>query len=458
MSFSTVYLSHLYDLSKKPLSEEDKVQIRRCLIDYLGVTFAGSRILQRKALAWLELLGEKCGTVPLPGNFPKTTLGSAVYLHGMFSHVAELDDGERFAMMHPGAPVLSALIPCWFHFGFSTQTFEKSVLVGYEASVLLSRMMQPELKQRFYHSTGITGTIGAAVALGLALEFTEKQLADLLSCACTASSGMLKIIRGNSELKPLNVSFAAQAALNAALSVKAGFKGIPNVMDGKDGFFKMFSGKIPNEANYTFSKEKRAIHDIYVKPYASCRHCHAPVEAALKLRNDPGSDKVFKHIRKIEVETYALAINGHDHTRVESESAAKMSIPYCVASALVTGSGFMDCFTTENLNSESIQMLTRRVTVIENKEMTFKSPEVRAARVRISFLNSGEEESALVLHPKGEPENPVSTPELMEKSVYLLKFAGIDENRSKNALQKILHDLSPEHFFALYQGDLLKGA
>ena len=56
-------------------------------------------------------------------------------------------------------------------------------------------------------------------------------------------------------------------------------------------------------------REYFEIERIYVKPYASCRHSHSAVEAAIKLH-----ENIDVHgIDSVEVNTYKLGVKGHDH-------------------------------------------------------------------------------------------------------------------------------------------------
>jgi 2-methylcitrate dehydratase PrpD len=70
-----------------------------------------------------------------------------------------------------------------------------------------------------------------------------------------------------------------------------------------------------------------AIEKSYTKPYAACRYCHPAIEAAIKL----GKTVDTKKIQEIFVNTYDLAVSGHEHTDIKGSGSARMSIPYGVA-------------------------------------------------------------------------------------------------------------------------------
>ena len=180
-----------------------------------------------------------------------------------------------------------------------------------------------------------------------------------------------------------------------------------DILGGKRGFFKLFGGEDKLEEvlseNSFFEIER-----IYVKPYAACRHCHPAIEAALSLRDKINLDE----IKAIDVYTYRLAIKGHDHKSFDSESSAKLSIPYCVAVSLITGRCGISEF--KFFADKRVCELAKKVNVIEDPLLTNGSKSQRAARVSIISKN-GNETSLTIENPKGDPENPMSLDELIAK-------------------------------------------
>src|SRR5690606_35669548 len=77
-----------------------------------------------------------------------------------------------------------------------------------------------------------------------------------------------------------------------------------------------------------------AVTQCYLKPYASCRHIHGPVEMLLALRAEHGLRA--DDIESIHVHTYAVAA-AHGTPGWSEMTTAQMSMPYALAAALVRG-------------------------------------------------------------------------------------------------------------------------
>ena len=417
-------------LSERQVKNEELHQLKRCMLDWVGVSFAGASLLKDKIQPILSIASAgPCSTFLTD---KRLDLHSASFLNGYAAHVLELDDGHRFGMLHLEAPLFSALWAVAQQEGFDFEHFVKGVLVGYQTTVQLARRIQPEHKKHGYHGTGTCGTVGIACAVAAALDFNNKQMESTIGAAVTRAAGLLSALDPPSELKPYNVAGAVEAGIMSVYTARCGFESQADPIDGKRGFFKTYARGKDVETLASFN-DRSEIMNIYFKPYASCRHCHAPVECSLKLKERYGIDA--KDIQEVIVDTYRLAIDGHNHIDIPTSSSAKMSIPYCVAASLVKAEGGMDVFEEEVVSDKQIQSLTRKVQVHEDEVMTSLTPGKRGARVTVKTIH-GQEYSVEVDNPLGEPEHPMSDVVLETKYYDLMGFAKVDKSRAQE-----LHDM-----------------
>lgn len=391
------------------------------LLDYLGVSLAGSRMIRDKGNSLLDALGNTSGPCTVIGFQRRTSMLQAALLNGLSSHVAELDDGERFAMLHPGAPVISALLAVAEARGLTGRELILGMVVGYEATVRTGRAMQPAIKEAGYHATGICGTLGTAVGVAAALGYSREQLKSALSAAATGAAGILEVIDDGSLLKPYNAAHAALEGLTAALVGGAGFTGPLDALGGKRGLIATLTDRFDPAKLERQSGECLRIENAYVKPYAACRHCHPAVDTALNIIRDEAFDP--RNVQAVEVKTYHWAVGGHDHSDIQGVSSAKMSTPYSVAVALLYGKAGLNEFMPEKLADPAVQALTHKVRVIADAELTSLFPAQRAASTEI-VLNNGQRFANRVDLPKGEPEYPLSEAELRAKFTELAMYGG----------------------------------
>ena len=423
MNITDEFLSILGELSQRIISVDELHQVERCLLDYVGVTYAGRKQIGDKLLEFEELGRE--GNCSVIATEKRKDLLTAAMMNGIAAHVIELDDGHRVGAPHLEAVIISAMIGIAQKEHISFERFIKGILLGYEATIRLSTTMQPSLKLKGFHATGVCGTIGAACGVGYAIGLSDEQMKGAISAAASSAAGILQVLDDNSELKPYNVANAIQSGITAAYMGKCGFRGPDDVLGGKRGYLQAYSDQINME--YLLGRtDKPAIFQIYVKPFASCRHSHPAVECALNIRSKHQFD--CDAVTDIEIQTYKLGIFAHDSTDVTSVSAAKMSTPYSVAATLIIGTCGMEAFSEEAINRQEIKALTQKVRVVENEQLTKACPGKRGAIVTIR-LRDGQTFTDTVENPLGEPENNITDEQLEEKFHSLMMFSEVSEQR-----------------------------
>lgn len=379
-------------------------QARRVLLDYLGVLVGGKKYLEEKHPELLK------------------SAPSEVFLNGFAAHVLELDDGHRHGMIHLGASIVTAVLNTTGKEALKSDDVLRGIVMGYEVAVRCARALQPGHKERGYHVSGTCGTIGSAMGIAFACGYNKKQLKSTLACAVSSAAGVLEIQEQASELKPYNVGRAAMAGVEAAQVGKLALPGPDDILGGKRGFLAALTDTPKPEFLTDFISDEYCIEGIYQKIHAACRHCHPAIDATIDMRNDLNLKP--DQIEKIKVYTYKLAVGSHDHTQIMGISSAKLSTPYAVALAIVKGScGYAD-YNEDNLDDYWIKNLTRKVSVIEDENLTAQSPAIRGARVTL-FLKNGKEYGAPCFYPKGEPEHPLTQEELEGKFRGLAMYGGL---------------------------------
>lgn len=432
-NLTDILVDDLFDLTNEAIPEPVLLQTKTCVLDFLGVALAGESLAGEKCKRYLDLFDSKQSEATVIGYNRKASLHNAAFVNGYNAHIAELDDGHRYCNVHLGATVIPAALAVAEYENLEWGDLLRGVVIGYEAAIRLGRAIQPSHKNLGFHVSGTCGTIGAAMGISAALKFSKAQMKDAISSAVANASGILEVIEDDSELKPYNIGRASLDGLTAAYVARAGIKGPNDVVGGKRGFFALMSetndpSSLNRDPNGVYGIEM-----IYRKPYAACRHCHAPIEAAINLKEK--HNIISSDIEAINVSTYLLAVKGHDHINIQGITSAKMSIPYSVAVAFETGKAGLNEFLPEYIDNKKISALTKKVKVIEDNELSALVPEKRAAIVEI-ITKSGKSYIERADYPKGEPENPMSVGDVEQKFISMATYAGKTETEAKGMIQK----------------------
>lgn len=436
MNITDQFVNNVISFSKRTFSEEVLHHARKCYLDYLGCVLAGAKTNSDK-LVELENSGLlSSGDCTVLGTEKKFSFRDSGYINGFNAHSMELDDGHRYAMLHIEAPLFSAMTALYEKEHLTAEAFYKGIIVGYEVTVRVSRALQPWHKVRGFHSTGTCATIGVAMAAAMALNFDFDQTKSALSAAASSAAGLLEMLSDDSELKPYNVGRAVMDGLTAAYIGKCGYIPPVDILGGKRGFLNVMSDTQNIEFLETFDeKDPPSILGNFFKPYPACRHCHSTIDAALQIARENSIDP--KEIEKIRIGVYKLALTGHDHTDVKTTKSAMMSIPYGAVVSLVKKDAGLPQFDENVVLSPNIQYLLQKVEIEEDAELTNLLPDIRGSKVEV--VADGKNYNSRVDYSLGEPENPMSDSDIIEKFKGLAAFAEIDKDSASMIVEKVFN-------------------
>ncbi len=433
MNVSESYFAEIDKIAHLDVPSEVMARARRSLLDYLAVTCAGAAFQKEKLQGYYDFAQPEEGKFKAIGTGKSLVLKDAVFLNGLNGHALDFDDGTNSGIIHLGSPIFSLLLPLAQRYDISVEDLLRAAIIGYETSYTLAVSIQPKHKAMGFHATGTCGVIGATMAAAYMLGFTEEERYQAFATACVSASGMLKVLDDGSQLKPYNVAKTALLALTSIQLAKSDFKGHNDPLGGYRGFLKMMSGDENTPLKPTLLNGTYAIMKSYTKPYASCRYTHPPVEAAIHLRNE--HDIKSDEVKAIKVETYDLAVSGHDHTDIKGAYDAKMSTPYSTAVALIYGKAGLQEFEDDVLGSDAVKNLIKKVEVVSDTELSRIFPDKQSAVVTITTDKGAFSER--VDFPKGEPENPLNEQEFFERYEALMKYGDVKMDTYYNIYRNI---------------------
>jgi 2-methylcitrate dehydratase PrpD len=398
-------------LSYQDLSHSQISKLRIYFLDWLGSAIAGR--------------GEKpvqiiLGVVHELGGTPESTLIAdqtssncllAALANGASSHVVEMDDLHRESILHPATAVIPAVFALAEREKASGADLLLSIAVGYEAAIRIAIGAGPA-HYRFWHTTATCGTFGAAAGAARLLGLDEEQTICAYGSAGTQAAGLWEFLTDSAMSKQLHPAKAALNGLLSALLAQKGFTGARKILDGEKGFFQATSShsdgaKCLANLGKEFYFERNSI-----KYHASCGHTHSAIDAVLQATRGIALEP--EEIESVRVSVYQGALDLLANVKPTTPYFAKFNLPFCVASALRFGHAHLSAFSPETIcNPELIRMM-QKIRIQSDPELSAVYPRKWPAQVEI-LKRSGERLSGATEYPKGDPENPLSESEVVEK-------------------------------------------
>ena len=414
-SISERYADFIVRTRFEDLGEEVVQQAKKLILDLVGVSLAGYATMEfpKIVVSYFADLGGKpeATIVQTKKKFPAV---NAAFANASCAHAIDMDDGHRFAALHPGVAVIPAALAAAELGGADPRTLLAGIVVGYEIMIRLGVAINPSSLNRGFHITGITGVYGAAAAGAKILNLNQEETAGALGMAGLQASGLIQVnheVEG-AKVKPLNPARAASNGLLSCILAKRGARGPLQILEGEDGYLKAVSDEVKQDLLTKGLGKEFEILKVYVKLYAACRHAHAPIDAVFEALK--GQTVEPEEITRISVETYSAAVRLAGIKEATTPSAARFSIPFSVAIAIARKEAGPNQYCEEMVRDRSIQALARKVEMAVSDKWETAYPRKRGATVTV-HTRSGNKLGSEVELAKGEPENPASWDEMYRK-------------------------------------------
>jgi len=407
---------------------------KRSVLDWLASALAGTATAAGRILIaeGADRGPGPCAVLGVPAGRDAET---AALVNGALSHVVEMDDLDRASVVHPGTVVIPAALAAAEQTGAGGRAFLTAVVVGYEAAIRVGEAVGRS-HYAYWQNTATCGTFGSTAAAAHLLGLDAESLTWAFGNAGSLAAGLWQFNRDGAMTKHLHAGRAAATGLLAARLAARGFTGARAILEGPQGFFAAMSrdSHPPRvvaglDTGLGSPACPWKIGQVSIKPHASCRHTHPAIDAALQLRADLGN--LDPHaLRNVHVDTYRTALDVTDTPDPRNPYQAKFSLQYTVAQALLHGRVGLHDFAPDRLADPTLRHLMAATNLAVDPLLDARYPHAWSARVRLDFAN-GTTRAAEVTAPKGDPENPVSTPELGAKLRDLLAatpYEGQDES------------------------------
>ena len=410
----------------------DSVQAlsRYYLLDWLGSAIGGMATETGKAfLNYGQPLASGSSTVLGLDDGRSTEV--AALINGALSHIVEMDDVDRVSIIHPAAVIIPAALAVADEMGASAEQLLAAIAAGYEVAIRIGGAVGSQHYFHF-HNTSTCGVFGAAMAAAWLYRLDQQQSVWALGNAGTQAAGLWEFNTEGAQSKPLHTGRAAANGVLAAILSRAGISGARRILEGERGFF---AGLAPSgEASIVVERldGPLKIAEVSIKPHASCRHTHAPIDATLQLRErllSKSPNEELNNILSVQVAVYKAAQVLCDKADPQTVADAKFSLQYCIATALLRGEVGLSQFGPDHLWAFDIRQLMDKIVISVDDTHESRYPECWSAAVTVTTYQS-DTYTIEIANPKGDPENPLSQNELETKFRLLAEYGLTQESVS----------------------------
>jgi 2-methylcitrate dehydratase PrpD len=347
---------------------------------------------------------------------------AAALFNGSLGNIYELDDLHRAAIVHPADTIMAAALAVAQREKVSPHAFLDSVVRGYEMAIRIGLLAGTQHYQHWY-STATCGVFGAATACASLLQLNAHQAANALAQAGMQASGVWQCRLEPGFSKQLATGRSAQSGVLAADLAAAGMEGPRHILEGQHGWLAA-TNSMPTmkHAMAVLTPEAGSpwlIHEVSFKPWPVCRHVHPAIACAIQLHKKVAH---ADNIARIEISTYQTALDFANEPNPTTSQQARFSLQHGVAVALMQGDFWLSDAQPEALNLPQLVRLRQHTQVRAHKHWNAAYPAHYGAKLSV-WLRNGQCLEASLSDAPGDPENPLSSTEILKKNRAVMRSA-----------------------------------
>ena len=367
------------------------------------------------------------------GQSWRTSPSGAALVNGTMIGAFEADHAHSAASAHPSGAIFPSIMAIGERDHKDGMAFITAMILGYEAVCRIGKAATRAVEdQRGYHGPGTNSPFGSALAVGKLLGFDEATLVNAMGIAGSHSSGLLEFAWEGAMTKRLHLGRGTQMGLESAILASKGFTGPSTVLEGKYGFFNVFSPSPKPELLLADLGKSWAVNELLVKSYATHGSQLTILQGLVAFLSKHRLE--HKDIRQIAVTGSRHMIYKHDDREPRTIMGAQYSMPFMVALALIKDITDPWTLNEQTLWDPEIRQLAKRVDLTEDMNRFGKFEGDLSGELIIE--TDKDRHVIAVKDYRGSPTSPFNFEDMRKKfRRYSIKLIG--EKRAEDVIEKV---------------------
>lgn len=393
LSATAILASFMHRLTLEDLPEQITELAKTRVLDGLSCAFAG-RDLPYFDVA-MELIKSSRGRSTIFATGRRASKLDAATVNAVSIHSTVQDD-IMHGVTHPGSVVVPVAIAVGEEEGASGADTIVAIVLGYE---MISRMLRATGKiTQAFRPAAVFGAFGSCAASARLMKLGEKQMAHALGYAASLTVGSPSEGWWGGTMETMfEMGMSARTGILSAALARSGATAAPQVLEGRHGFLRCWSGTTDNLSRAIGDLGKTfALSRTYMKPYPACGANQIPIQVATPLaKHGLRAKEIVKIVEKTRPDGFTFAGSDFPGPFI-SQFQAIMSLQFCAAATVLGRPVDSIGFFAEHYDDPEVAELARKVELVPAEGRTSPRFEVYLEDGRI--LIAEEESPDLASH------------------------------------------------------------
>ncbi len=412
------------DLDYADLDRESRRHVADIVFDAVGVTIGAVRAGHasgRISEAYLTERGLGRGSATLWSGAGTGAPDAVALCNGTWAEVLDYQDTvvDPRNNGHAAVTIVPAAVAMAEEAGRGGRELVAAIAAGLEVTIAILRAIGRghRAEGRGFRTTSIAAPIGAAMACAKLLDLDRRQALNAIGLAgACANNGLMPSLAPGAGAFGMDKDWvnglSAQLAVNAALLAQRGMTASDAVVTGPRGVIASHAHGDARPLEVPAAGAPN-LHCVALKKYAACYGVHTAMDAALELRRR--HDLSPETIDRVEVRVKADSAQTLSGRSIANHMAARFSLPYSVASALVRGTVAMADFDEPAIGDPRVLAYMDRIEIVADDELTRFHQKTGGFPARVAVHAGDRRYERRVDYPAGSQQLPMTRDELVAK-------------------------------------------
>jgi 2-methylcitrate dehydratase PrpD len=417
---------------------------KKHILDALGLALAGQRaesgpIVRR----YLADLGFGATGARVLGTRLRAPPRFAAFANAVAIHADDYDDTQLAAapdrvyglLTHPTVTALPAALAMAEARGRSGRDLLLAYHLGVEVEMKLAEASAPRAYEAGFHSTGLFGVFGAAVAAAKVRGLDAAGVRTCLGIAGAQASGLRENF--GTMTKPFQAGHAAEGGVAAADLAALGWTAADDIIEAKRGIFAAAAGGF--DAGVIAGKLGRPWSflspGVSIKPYPSGSLTHPAMDEMSRLIRANAIRP--QDVVKVRVGTNRQMLNTLIYPRPKTGLEGKFSMQYCMAVLLLDGKAGLAQFEDAAVRRPEVQALVAKVEFYNSAEADAAGADKMRSYIEITLKDGRVLKGAPVDYARGSPQIPMSFEDEIEKFRDCARYGGLAAQAADRVIAQV---------------------
>lgn len=379
------------------------------LLDTLSVGVSGSAApgaaeVQQVARSWGE--GDEVSILGADFALPKA---SAAFVNGFQIHCQEFDSVHEQAVVHAMSVITASMLSELNEDLVSGQHFLRALICGVDLACSMGVATNSGL--RFFRPA-TAGSFGAVLAISIMRNASSEQLLQAWGHVYSQIPGTMQAHVEGAIALPMQVGYAARAAVNAVQFSETNLSAPVNVFDGDFGYFNLIETDWDKDYFEQKLGEKWLITELSHKPFPTGRAAHAILAMLQELQQEhkftlEDCENITAYVPELIFRLVARPISASMKV-----SYARLCLQYLVPNLLLDGGLTASSYRAERMTSEKVLSHGARVNIEQNDN---PDPNAMSPQRLVLELKDGKRFDERIPYTLGSPDRPLTREQYLHK-------------------------------------------